>query len=142
MGEFGRIIDYKDIISYDKLTGIIRFEGVKHYFSLSVVRDIYIYEGYLCIEVKSPKGFVCHKSKLPKNTRYADLVVLNDVIQDIKSCIGEIVKLDTNECVDFDAILKQSTNSVIDYLLLILLFLLVMFLLFGSLLCGVFEWVI
>lgn len=51
------IVEYKNLISYDTMTGLLYFDRGKHYFSLSIVNLVYIFNGYLYVSVrKIPKG--------------------------------------------------------------------------------------
>jgi hypothetical protein len=81
------IVEYKNLISYDTMTGLLRFDRGKHYFSLSIVNLVYIFNGYLYVSVRIPKGVRVFKCRLPKDISYEELIILDDVLCDINDYI-------------------------------------------------------
>ena len=81
------IVEYKNLISYDTMTGLLYFDRGKHYFSLSIVNLVYIFNGYLYVSVRIPKGVRVFKCRLPKDISYEELIILDDVLCDINDYI-------------------------------------------------------
>lgn len=131
------VVEYGDLISYDTMTGLLRFDRGKHYFSLSIVNLVYIFNGYLYVSVRIPKGVRVFKCRLPKDISYEELIILDDVLCDIN---GYIKNDDLNEhhmkCCDIfqEYNLCGERFDVVDTTMLFLLLALV------SLLIGMVVW--
>ena len=81
------IVEYQNLISYDAMTGLLHFDNGKHYFSLSVVNFVYVFDGHLYVSVMLSKRVKVFKCQLPKDMSREELVILDDVLCDINDYI-------------------------------------------------------